>query len=225
MALPEELLKKQALAKEEFSWFEPQTTPLFQEDLYTHIVENSGAGKGIVEVGCYTGGMTLILGHIASMLGWPLYVIDVHQPFLDQTKQAMEKFNPGAEATYCLGDLAAFTQQIMLQVRPNLIFIDASHEYHSALNDIKCIYKMNKMPYFAAFHDFGLKSLPTSSQEINVGRAIHESWGQDLSYKGAGVFAVERSPVNEYGHYFEAGLHEGIIVDLSKQVLSSHVEQ
>jgi hypothetical protein len=85
--------------------YEPQTSTQFRMDLCRQLFALNSAGVGIIEVGCYTGGTTVVLVSVCEQLGWPLYVVDIWQEHLTITGKVLNSIADKSEMVFFLGDL------------------------------------------------------------------------------------------------------------------------
>lgn len=82
-----ELKHIRAVAQEhgQFSW----TSAEYQADVLGFIIENRNKGGGLVEVGCYKGGLSSQLAFLCKEFGWPFYTMDVEPSFLELTRSLL----------------------------------------------------------------------------------------------------------------------------------------
>lgn len=217
--LPEDLLERKKIASS-VPGHQPQTSACFHADLYRRILENRHKGQGIVEVGCFSGGSTIVLGHLCEQLGWPFHVIDINQAYIDLTKTVLDRVGDRSAPIFFAGTLEEFAQAHRLDYRINTILIDANHDYEFVRKDIQSIYSLNRRPHFAAFHDYSLRSSNPAHGNIRVDRAIHDSWGARLPLERIGIqFGLDPAPSRQRpspsGSYWEANGSEAVMIALA----------
>jgi hypothetical protein len=62
-----------------------------QKDFYSFVLENQEHGKGIVEIGCYEGRLSVFLASVCQKLEWLFYAVDINQQFIGGTKNLFGK--------------------------------------------------------------------------------------------------------------------------------------
>jgi hypothetical protein len=217
--LPEDLLQRKEIAGL-VSGHQAQTSDRFHADLYRRILQNRHKGQGIIEVGCFSGGSTIVLGHLCEQLGWPFHVLDINQAYIDLTKTVLDRVGDRSAPIFFAGTLEKFAQVHRLDYRINTIFIDANHDYEFVRKDIRSIYGLNRRPHFAAFHDYSLRTSNPAHGNIHVDRAIHDSWGERLPLERIGIqFGPDPVPSRHRpspsGSYWEANGSEAVMIALA----------
>jgi hypothetical protein len=155
-----------------------ETSIKYQDALARFVFENGEKGGAIIEVGCYKGGLTAQLAFMAKVRGSHLYTIDIAPEWISHTQDLLGKFNLNTHTRYYCGTFDNFAANTLFQERPLLLIIDGDHRYEFVLEDIKSIYKLKKIPYGVAFHDFSLRYVHTYN--IFVDKAIIDSFGPDI---------------------------------------------
>ena len=194
------------------------TSDEYQNDVYRFIMENREHGEGIIEVGCYKGGLSVFLAFACRKSGWPFYTIDISHEFVETTRNLLTKLGLAQNAHFFVGTLQEFAAQIKLKKAPLLTVIDGDHQYTGVLNDIKSLYRLNCQSYAAAFHDFSLRH--DAMPDERVDRAIFEFFGADAPLTRIGAQFDEntsyplRTRPSDDGHYWELNGSEGVIIRL-----------
>lgn len=194
------------------------TSEKYQNDVYSFVLENQEHGKGIVEIGCYKGGLSVFLAFVSQKLGWPFYTIDINQQFIGETKNLLGKLALDDHVTFFVGTLNQFVEQVKLADPALLVIVDGDHHYEGVLNDIKNIYRMNYQSYAAVFHDFSLRHEDLPDERVD--KAIYDFWGDEVSLLRIGEqfdentsYPLKNRPGPD-GHYWELNGSEGVIVKL-----------
>ena len=136
------------------------TSTTYQDAIARFVFENGQKGGAIIEVGCYKGGLTAQLAFMAKVTGSHLYTIDIAPEWISHTQDLLGKFNLNTHTTYYCGTFDSFADNTLFHERPLILIIDGDHRYEFVLEDIKSIYKLKKIPYGVAFHDFSLEICP-----------------------------------------------------------------
>lgn len=203
-----------------FSW----TSREYQDDILNFLIENREQGFGIIEVGCYKGGLSALLAYLCQQFDWPFYTLDIDPTATESTRKLLERLGLDNITTIHLGPLSSFTDTVVLKERPALIILDGDHQYDAVLEDIKATYRLNKLPYAAVFHDFSLRH-PTSGELVD--QAVRDSFGKDCSIRNIGArmtgdakYPTIEKPSDD-GHWWDVPGSEGAIVTLPpNEVLS-----
>ena len=188
----------------------------YQDAIARFIFENVHKGGVIIEVGCYKGGLTAQLALMAKVSGSHLCTIDIAPEWISHTKVLLEKFNLNTHTTYYCGTFDNFADTTTFGKRPLLLVIDGDHRYEFVLKDIQSIYRLNKIPYAVAFHDFSLRYVNTYNTFVD--RAIFDSFGPDIELLRIGAQIDEspympkkNNPDPKDGFYWEEHGSEGAI--------------
>ncbi|TCV83092.1 MULTISPECIES: class I SAM-dependent methyltransferase [Methylomonas] len=207
-----------------FSW----TTREYQDDILNFLITNRHQGRGVVEVGCYKGGLSALLALVCEKFEWPFYTIDVDQSAIDSTRGLLERLNLDRVATIHLGDLGSFVSNTRLSERPALIILDGDHRYDAVVKDILDTYRLNMLPYAAVFHDFTLRH-PTSGEKVD--QAVRDCFGTDYPINpigakmiGDGKYPIKEKPSDD-GHWWEVPGSEGAIVELPQNLVLPTIEK
>ena len=202
-----------------FSW----TTREYQDDILNFIIENRDRGCGIIEVGCYKGGLSALLAFVCKEFGWPFYTIDVDPTAIDSTTKLLKRLKLDQIATIHLGNLSSFVSATTLSERPTLIILDGDHRYEAVVRDIQDTFKLNQLSHAAVFHDFTLRH-PTSGEKVD--QAVRDCFGSDCPVRpigakmlGDGKYPTKEKP-SEDGHWWEVPGSEGAIVELMPSQLT-----
>jgi len=204
--------------------FVPETGPEIHGDLFRYVQDNQGRGGGIIEVGCFRGGSSILFAYLCAKHGWPFYTLDVSKEYLGYTKALLETLGLRAEATFFLGTMQDFARDIRLAAPPLLVFIDGNHDYPEVVKDIDAAYRLDRRPYALGFHDFALRSHNPADGRIRVDRAIFDCFGDDVPYLRIGQqFGENPVPGAENptaaGAYWEKNGSEGVIVEIHDREL------
>jgi hypothetical protein len=214
-SLNAELASIRNCAKKEkwFSW----TSDQYQNDVVRFLVDNQQAGCGVIEVGCFRGGLSAQLACVCRHFRWPFYTMDIAKSAVKTTAQRLKRLNLGNHSAVFHGSLQQFVKKTYLHQRPVAIVIDGDHCYEAVLKDIQSVYQLNQLPFGAAFHDFSLRH-PTTGERVDD--AIHASFGDEVhvrkigrQFNNQGDYPTKLSPGPE-GHYWETPGSEGAIVQL-----------
>jgi hypothetical protein len=196
-----------------FSW----TSEQYQNDVVRFLVDHQQAGRGIIEVGCFRGGLSAQLAYVCQHYRWPFYTMDVDPAAVKGTSQLLNRLNLGSHSVVFQGSLRQFVAKTSLHQRPVAIIIDGDHDYEAVVNDIQSVYQLNHLPVGAAFHDYSLRH-PTTDERVSD--AIRDQFGEDVrvgkigtQFNNQGGYPTKLS-ANPDGHYWETPGSEGAIVEL-----------
>jgi len=195
--------------------FEAQTTTQLHQDLFDYVGANRDRGAGIVEVGCFRGGSSVLLAYLCRCYGWPFYTLDTDPEALRITGALLRDLGLAEVTRLHLGSLDSLAAGVELERTPVLVFVDAHHAYPSVVRDIRAVYRLNRRPHAVAFHDFSLRS--RDDAEIQVDRAILDCFGTSVPLVRIGM-QFEDGPGGaargESAYWWEAPGTEGVIVEL-----------
>jgi hypothetical protein len=200
-----------------FSW----TSEKYQIDILSFIADHQDRGFGVIEVGCYRGGLSCLLAELCRALDWPFYTMDIDLAATEITSTMLARFGLDRLSTVFLGDLRTFARKIDLSLTPTLIVLDGDHRYEAVVDDIRSTYSLNQRPYAAAFHDYSLRH-PTTNERVND--AVADNFGVDIAVRHIGVQMVGdgTQPTKENphadGHYWQVPGSEGAIVVLPDKI-------
>lgn len=197
--------------------FHPETSSSLYQDLYGFIVANHRKGCGIIEIGCYKGASSIVLAHACKTYGWPFYTLDINQSYLDYTCAILTEFGLANNATFYLGPMSKFVEEVHLEKRPVLIFVDGDHSYSGVVKDIQAILAMPFLPCGIAFHDFSLRTHNPAYPDTFVDKAIFDTLEQTIRFKRIGTqFGANPVPSKENpsasGSYWEYQGSEGALI-------------
>ena len=198
--------------------FEAQTTMQLHQDLFDYVGANRDRGAGIVEVGCFRGGSSVLLAYLCQRYGWPFYTLDTNPEALRLTGALLRDLGLEDGARFHLGGLDSMAAAVELERAPVLVFVDAHHAYPSVVRDIRAVYRLNRRPHAVAFHDFSLRSRDVA--EIRVDRAILDCFGASVPLlrigaqftAGPGSAPEASGPESDY--WWDSPGTEGVIVEL-----------
>jgi len=195
-----------------FSW----TSKEYQDDILNFIIENRDRGSGVIEVGCYKGGLSALLAFLCHEFKWPFYTIDIDESAVVSTRNLLSTLSLLDGVNIHHGTLASFVPTVKLNERPALVILDGDHRYEAVVKDIADLYRLNKLPYSAVFHDFSLRH-PTSGEKVD--QAVKDCL-ENCSVRhigalmnGDGKYPTEANPSDD-GHWWNIPGSEGAIVEL-----------
>lgn len=199
---------------------ESMTTLKYRDNLIRYILSTTGKCKGIVELGIFRGGISVLLAHICRRFRWPLYLVDISPDFISVTKELIGSLMPTDHVVFFEGTLRTFAKEVELRETP-LIIVDGDHSVRGVLEDICGIYELNLRPFAAIFHDFSLRQ---DEADWGVARAICRSFGPKVPMIRIGQQFVEgfsyctkESPSAE-GVYWDDDGSEGVIIELTGEL-------
>jgi hypothetical protein len=194
------------------------TSEKYQNDIYSFVLKNQTLGRGIVEVGCYKGGLSTFLAFVCKKLSWPFYTIDINQQFVGETRKLLDGLGLADQVTFFDGTLRQFASKVKLDTSPLLVVVDGAHEYKGVLDDIRSIYQLNRQSHSAVFHDFSLRHDDMLDERVD--KAILDFFGEEIALQRIGEQFGEnttyplKSRPSEDGHYWELNGSEGVIIKL-----------
>lgn len=121
--------------------------PWEAETLY-HLAKRSS--EGIVEIGRFNGGSTLLLATANTTV--PIYSIDIDPQDDQLAKQLMTDNNVGSNVTLLVGDSRSNDLKSTIQAF-DFIFIDGDHSYEGCTADIMNWFDRLSSGGIVAFHD------------------------------------------------------------------------
>ena len=87
-----------------------QTSDKYQDDILALVRSSSEYGTGIVEIGCYRGGLTVQIAKLAAELGLKLDVVDVDEGYLQVARSTVAHFGLQDSVVFHLMDFPTFIQ-------------------------------------------------------------------------------------------------------------------
>jgi predicted O-methyltransferase YrrM len=195
--------------------FEAQTTTQLHQDLFDYVGANRDRGAGIVEVGCFRGGSSVLLAYLCRSYGWPFYTVDTDPAALRITGALLRDLDLADVTRLHLGSLDSLAAAVELERAPVLVFVDAHHAYPSVVRDIRAVYRLNRRPHAVAFHDFSLRS--RDDDAIRVDRAILDCFGASVPLVPIGTQFAEGAAddgLAPSAYWWESPGTEGVIVEL-----------
>lgn len=203
-----------------FSW----TSKEYQDEILNFLIKNRDRGSGVIEVGCYKGGLSALLAFLCHEFNWPFYTIDIDESAVVSTHNLLSKLSLLGGVNIHHGTLASFSPTVKLKERPSLIILDGDHRYESVVKDIADVYLLNKLPYSAVFHDFSLRH-PTSGEKVD--QAVKDCLGEwsiqhiGAQMEGDGKYPTETDPSDD-GHWWKVPGSEGAIVELPPRMVPGY---
>jgi predicted O-methyltransferase YrrM len=204
------------------------TTIRFRREMLYWLLDNPARGP-IVEVGTMYGGMTALFGYIAAVTGRHCFAIDIDEPRMELTKKTCSIVGVERNVTFCLGDLKQFVDQGTATERPDLVFLDASHDYNSTIHDLRVLHK-STIPRSLAFHDYNYRHSHqrtwfgdlVAKNPIAVDIACRDFFDKEFSetvifkrcgaFSGDGTVATPDNPGAMMGDYVDRYGSEGMMV-------------
>lgn len=193
------------------------TSIKFQDDLIGFIISNKDRGGGIIEVGCYHGGLTAQLAYVAKETGLPFDVIDIDHHYLTVAADTVERVGLKGVASFHAMDLPTFLRNKTFTTSPLLVFVDGDHRYAGVVTDIRAIRTIRPAPFACAFHDFSLRYADGPLTDVRVDRAILDEFGSSVVLNPIGEIAGAgklRTVPAEDRHFHETGKPEGVLIRL-----------
>ena len=195
-----------------FSW----TSREYQDDVLNYLIEHGHRGFGVIEVGCYKGGLSALLACLCSEFQWPLYAIDIDESAVTSTRTLLSAVGLLEQTSIYHGTLASFAAVTTLKDRPALIILDGDHRYEAVVQDLESVYRCNRLPFAAVFHDYSLRH-PTSGEKVD--QAVKDCLGDwPVRHIGARMDGSSKYPTKDHpaedGHWWEVPGSEGAIVEL-----------
>jgi len=201
-----------------FAGAQSWTSEKYQNDIYSFILQNQNLGVGVVELGCYKGGLSVFLSYACQKLGFPFYTIDLEPQFVNETRTLLRRLDLAKNVVFFQGTLAGFVSEVKLKDPPLLVVVDGDHQYQGVFDDIRSLHQMQPRSYAAAFHDFSLRHDQMPDERVD--KTIYDFFGSDVDLARIGEqFDIHTShPLKERpspdGHYWELNGSEGVIVKL-----------
>jgi hypothetical protein len=148
------------------------TSQRFRRELLYWLLDNPSRGP-IIEVGTMYGGMTSQFGYLAAVTGRECYAVDIDAPRLKRTRSTCAEVGVNSHVVFCDGDLVMFLDQRGSTIeRPDLLFIDSSHDYNTTLTELRALHgRPNTIPRTLALHDY------------NYRHAEQSTWFDDIERK------------------------------------------
>lgn len=191
------------------------TSKKFQGDLLSFVEDNYERGTCLIEVGCFHGGLTVQLAHVAQKLGLLFDVVDISDQYLEIARDTASLFSLDGKIGFHKTTLTKFVSEE--RPKPVLVFVDGDHRYEGVVADIRAIKGMVERPFACAFHDFSLRYADDSLSDVRVDKAILDEFGHDAPLRHIGEIAGAgqlRTSPGEDRHYHEFEQPEGVIVVL-----------
>lgn len=194
-----------------------QTSDKYQDDILALVRSSSEFGTGIVEIGCYRGGLTVQIAKLAAELGLKLDVVDVDEGYLQVARSTVAHFGLQDSVAFHLMDFPTFIQNAWDGDHKGTIVVDGDHHYAGVVADIRAIRSMRPQPYAIAFHDYSLRYSLEELADVRVDRAIEDEFGGSVQLLPIGEIAGNghmRTAPGPDGHYHERGKSEGVVIKL-----------
>jgi SAM-dependent methyltransferase len=194
------------------------TSERYQDDIISFVHQNSKSGKGIVEVGCFKGGLSAVLALVCKTFNWPFCVIDISEEHINYTKSLLTKLGFVNDVHFFVGPLERFALEVSLANASLLAVIDGCHHQANVIYDIAALYNLNKRCYAAVFHDFSLRYIGESQGPFATGVdvSIYECFGHTYPLQRIGI-QFQEEKVAPDGSYFLKGGSEGAILVLPEK--------
>ena len=198
------------------------TSRQYQDDILQYLLANSDKGMGVIEIGCYKGGLTALLASVCKQFNWPLYSIDIDEKSVLSTINLLEALRLSENVEVINGTLQSFANEKKLSSRPSLIILDGDHQYDAVIRDIEAIYNLDYIPYAAVFHDYSLRHATTGER---VDDAIRHCFGQHpvrnigMLMDGTSEYPTKEKPAED-GHWWNEPGSEGALMELPMSLKS-----
>jgi hypothetical protein len=186
MDFPDRLYQRARLQPD----FDGQTSDTLLHEVLDYVWAHRERGEGIIEVGCYRGNSSLLLGYLCGQLHWPFHIVDVDLEYLDYVRELLTAVGLHADTHFHHGTFGEFSADVDLSSAPVLVFIDGDHRYAGVGADIQTLFRLNRRPYCAIFHDFSLRyrtEMRPDLANVQVDEAILDSLGRSLLFKRMGL--------------------------------------
>jgi hypothetical protein len=180
------------------------TTPRFRNEVLYYLLDNPAAGP-MIEIGTQYGGTTCLLSYVAAVTNRTFIAIDVDPKWLEFTSETCRRFGLDQNVTFFLGTLADFLRQSHDERRPDLVFLDSSHDYNMTISELRLLHSLPELPRCISLHDFNYRCISqiglfdgdfTKNNPNAVDHATHDflkarlnSGGQRPLLKRIGAFA------------------------------------
>src|SRR5262245_55442286 len=140
-AFPRELEHIREVCKEGgcFSW----TSREYQFDVLNFVYENHANGVGLIEVGCYKGGLSALFAFLCQRFEWPFYTMDIDPTAIESTKGILSRLGLAQHSTVHHGTLSSFVSTVAVRDRAVLVNLDGDHAYPAVINDIESVHRLN----------------------------------------------------------------------------------
>ncbi|MBB6487482.1 class I SAM-dependent methyltransferase [Rhizobium lusitanum] len=221
----EELDRVRKVSKE--TGCESWTSLDYQNHILNYLMENRDRGfEGVIEIGCYKGGLSAMLGFICQQFKWPFFAVDIDENSILSTRRLLSSLMLLENATIHHGTLASFARTAVLKQRPVLIILDGDHRYEAVVDDIQMVYSLNKLPLAAAFHDYSLRH-PSSGEKVD--QAVKNCFGDwpiqhiGALMDGTGPYPTRERPAED-GHWWDVPGYEGALVQLPSKLTNMVIE-
>jgi hypothetical protein len=206
-----------------FSW----TSREYQDDILNYLIQHHQRGCGVVEVGCYKGGLSALIACLCHEFEWPFHTIDIDESAVVSTRNLLSELGYLDKTDIHHGTLASFVETTTLSDRPALIILDGDHRYEAVVEDLASVYRLNRLPFAAVFHDYSLRH-PTSGEKVD--QAVRDCLGNwPVRHIGARMDGSSKYPTKDHpaedGHWWEVPGSEGAIVELPPELECSHTSK
>lgn len=193
------------------------------DDIFNYFISqgtlHNNSEKGIVEVGCFRGGLSVLFAYLSKSLDYPYYIIDINKEHLEFTSDLLSRIGFKNNIHYFSGDFMQFSTSVSLNFPPRFVFIDGDHRYSGVVSDIKALNKLNFKPHAVGFHDFSLRYVGESDlRDTFVDKAVNEFFEKNEIIRIGYQFNENPTPSKqcpgEGGFYWEPMGSEAVIVKL-----------
>lgn len=214
------------------------TTPRFRYELVYHLLDNAARGP-IIELGIARGGLAAVLLYVAAITGRRYIGIDVDPAMMVRAQATCRRFGLEGHGSFYRGTLAEYVAAHGWVARPDLVFIDSSHDYLTTRSELNLVHGQPPIdaapswPRAVALHDFNYRMLHQQASVAEgrfaqdnptaVDHACHDFLVEDFAgpppllkrigaFTGDGVQATPRNPGALSGDYVDFYGSEGMLL-------------
>lgn len=205
-----------AASVDKISW----TSLKYQDDLIAFIGSNRDKGNCVVEVGCFRGGLSVLLATVCKELGVHLHTMDIDPAAVASTQTIIDDLGLTKHATVHLSELSGFVRPAWFanastrRLRAIICILDGDHTYDAVRRDLKSIERLKT--HAIGFHDYCLRH-PEFDERVDDAVRDHFGHGAKpspigLLMTGAG-HPTKQNPQPD-GHYWKVPGSEGALLTL-----------
>lgn len=147
------------------------TSSKYRNDLIYFIVNNHERGDSICEVGCYRGGLSIILAYLAQQLGKKLVICEIDENCARLAGNRIAELGLADIVSIHTSCFAAFVASGCFPDNCILTIIDANHIYEEAKTNFSAFRSVDHKSYAVAFHDYGLRD---TGNKMGIQRAVND---------------------------------------------------
>ena len=154
------------------------TSIMYQDAIARFVFDNQHLGGPIIAVGCHRAGLPAQLAFMTRIAGTRLFVVNTSLECLSHTRDILEKMGLNTHTTYHQGTLEDFARDACLVKEPLLLAINCNHQYDKSVEDMKSVYRLNRIPHAVALHGFDPSNDGGSG---TVNGAIYDIFGKGIN--------------------------------------------